>query len=188
MRGFTLLEVLVATAIAIVAGALLIVIIVNSTGLFYQQSSKISEGLNTNTALSTIRSSIKQATAISAQYTSGSTTYISGSTQLVLKVASIDASNEIISDTFDYFVFFLDQNYLRFKIFPDVASSRQAADQILSTSIDNLLFQYFNSATPPEEVIPVQATKVVATISLKQRIGVDFERLIATSEANLRND
>lgn len=174
--------------IVIVVGVLLVVIMVNSAGLFTQQSSKIQEGLNINDALSLVRSSIKQATVVAANYTSGSTTYTSGANQLVLKVVSIDSSNNIISDTFDYFVFFLDQKSFHFKIFPDPASFRKPADRILSTSVNSLGFQFLNSANPPVEVSPPTATKVRITLSLIQKIGIKFETSISTSEANLRND
>lgn len=186
--GLTLIEVLVAMGIATLAGVLLVVIIVNSAGIFTQQSSKVQTGLNINDALSSVRGNIKQASAVAESYTSGSTTYTTGSSQLVLKVPSIDSSGNIITDTFDYFVFFLDQKILHFKIFPDSSSSRTASDRIFSTSVDSLEFRFFNSANPPVEVAPVNATKIRISLVLKQRIGTNFETNVATSEANLRND
>jgi len=187
-RGLTLIEVLVAMGIATVAGVLLVVIIINSTGLFTQQSSKVQMGLNINDALSQVRSSIKQASQIADQYTGGQTTYTTGTNQLVLKVLSIDSSGSIIDNTYDFFVFFQDQKYLRFKIFPDPSSFRKTADQVFSSSVDNLAFQYFNSANPPVEVAPTAAAKVKITLTLKQKTGVKYETQTAESEANLRND
>ena len=188
VKGLTLIEVLVAMGIAMVVGVLLVVIMVNSAGLFTNQSSKVQQGLNINDALSQVRSSLKQASAVATQYSSGGSTYTTGTNQLVLKVSSIDSSGNIISNTFDYFVFLKDQNLLRFKIFPDPGSSRQTKDQIFSTSLDDLIFKYFNSAAPPSEVAPEDATKVRITLTLKQKIGVNYETQISTSEANLRNN
>lgn len=179
-RGLTLVEVLIAMGISIAVGALLVVIIVNSVGLSTKQSAQLTEGLNINDALSKLRNIIKDASAVAALYTSGSTTYTSGATQLVLKIPSIDLSNNIITDTVDYFVFFQEQNKLRMKSFPDSLSSRKAQDQIFSTSLDGILFQYLDSATPPAEVIPTAAAKIRISLTLKQTT--------ATSEANLRND
>ncbi len=188
-KGLTLLEVLVAMGIATIAGTLLMVIMINSAGLFSQQSSKVQQGLSINDALSTIRESIKQASSVADQYTNGSTTYTTGTNQLVLKVFSVDSSGNIVENTFDYFVFFLDQNSLRFKVFPDsLLSSRGMADQIFSTMVENLNFQYLNSAIPPIEVIPQNAAKVRISLTLKQKNGLNFETSTATSEANLRND
>ena len=179
-KGLTLIEVLVAMGIATVAGMLLVVIIVNSAGLFTRQSSKVSGGLSINDALLQIRGSIKQASAVVGQYISGPITYTTGVSQLVLKVSSIDSSGNIIANTYDFFVFFVDQGSLHFKTFPDSSSFRKAADQVLSIGVDSLNFQYFNSANPPVEIAPVSATKVRITLILKQNI--------ATSEADLRND
>lgn len=180
MKGLTLIEVLVAMGIATVAGVLLVVIIVNSAGLFTNQSSKVQSGLNLNDALLQVRSAIKDASAVASSYTSGGITYTTAATQLVLKVPAINSSNNIIANTYDFFIFYLDQKILRFKTFPDAQSSRKAFDQIFSVNVDNLEFKYFNSASPPEEVLPGVASKVRITLTLKQNT--------ATSEANLRND
>lgn len=187
-KGLTLVEVLIAMGIAAMVGGLLMVIITNSTGIFTKQSAKVSTGLNANDALAVIRSSIKQAGSVAALYTDGSTTYTSGEDQLVLKVSSLDSSGKNIADTYDTFVFFLDQNILRYKVFPNPLSTREPVDRIFSTAASDLHFQYFNSATPPLEVAPASAAKVKITLTLRQKAGINFETNVATSEASLRND
>lgn len=179
-KGLTLIEVLIAIGISVAVGALLVVIIINSAGLYSKETNTLSEGLNINDALSKIRNTVKDASVVASTYIDGSTTYTSGSTQLVLKIPAVDSLNNIISNTFDYFVFFQDSNKLRFKTFPNSQSSRKPQDQIFSTSLDNLNFQYFDLSTPPSEVSPVSCAKVRISLKLKQSI--------ATSEANLRND
>ncbi|GEM_PF-1757489 len=186
--GFTLIEILVAMGIATVVGVLLVVIMVNSAGLFTEQSSKVQEGLNINDALSQIRNNVKQANSIASEYTGGGSTYTTGENQLVLKVLSEDAAGNIINNTFDYFVFFQDQSKLYLKIFPDPSSSRNTVNRIFSTIVNSVNFQYFDSATPPVEVTPASAAKVRITLILKQKNGLNFETQIGTSEANLRND
>lgn len=188
MKGLTLVEVLITMGISVAVGALLVVIIVNTAGISYKESSKLSEGLNINDALFQVRTNIKNSLGVAASYIDGSTTYTSGPTQLVLKISSIDSSNNFIANTLDYFVFFLDGNKLRFKTFPNALSSRKAQDQIFSTLVDSLKFQYLNSANPPVEVTPSSAAKVKVGLTLKQKTGANFETTTATSEANLRND
>lgn len=188
MKGLTLVEILIAMAIATIVGLLLVVIMVNSAGLFYKQSSKLQEGLNINDALSKIRGSIKQSSGIVASYISGGTTYTSSATQIVLKVPAIDNVGNIIADTFDYIIFYQEQSQLRYKLFPDAASSRQSQDQIFSTSVDSLTFKYLDFQNPPNEVSPTSAIKVRIILSLKQKNGQTLETNTATSEANLRND
>lgn len=186
--GLTLVEILVAMGIATVVGGLLLAITVNSIGVYSNQSSKVQGGLNINDALLQIRSSIKNASAVADSYTSGSTTYTTGSNQLVLTALSVDSSGNIISNMSDYFVFFQDQKLLRYKIFPNVGSSRKPVDRIFSTYVDTLNFKYFNSANPPVEVSPVGATKVKVILTLKQKVGTKDDIQTGESEVNLRND
>ena len=174
--------------IAVVIGGMLVAIIINSAGLYSKESSKLSEGLNTNNILSTIRATIKQSSGIIASQSLGGVSYTTGSTKIVLKLSSIDTSNNLIENTYDYFIFYSDTNKLRLKTFPDGQSSRKSQDQIFSTSVNNLTFQYFNSANPPVEVIPNLATTVRLTLSLKQNNGPLVEVKTSTSEARLRND
>lgn len=189
MRGFTLVEALLTLAIGVVVGGLLLVIIVNTGGLFYRQSGKLEQGLSINDALSKIGQTVKESSAVALSYPAGpSPTYTSGAGQLVLKVPSYNSAGGIISNTFDYFVFFLDGTILRFKTFPDSQSSRSAQDQIFSTKVEGLVFKYFDSQNPPQEVIPTSAAKVRVTLKLKQKAGADTLQTIATNEANLRND
>ncbi len=189
MKGLTLVEVLISMGIAVVVGGLLFVIIVNSTGLFYKQSSTIEQGIGTNDALSVIRNSIKEAQSIAVNYPETLPfTYTTGGAQLVLKLASLDLSGNIIVDSFDYFVFYLDQTKLRFKVFPNVLSQRKSRDQILSTNAKSLEIKYYNLANPPAEVTPVSAAKIKITLSLEQKSGQVMEKSVATTEANLRND
>lgn len=180
MKGLTLIEVLITIGISITVGALLITIIINSAGLYSKETNTLSEGLNINDALYKIRNTVKDASAVAASYVDGSTVYNSGSTQLILKIPAVDSLNNIIPDTSDYFVFFPDNNKLRFKTFPNSQSSRKPQDQIFSVSLVDLNFQYFDLSTPPLEVSPVSCAKVRISLKLKQST--------ATSEANLRND
>lgn len=178
--GMTLIEVLVAMFISVIVGGLLLVIMTNSAGLFTNQSLKVEEGLDVNDALMVIRRDIKQAGFIAASYTNGPTTYTSGATQLVLKIPSLDNSGNVIPQTYDYFVYFQNNKFLSYKVFPDLLSQRKSVDQILATDVKKIFFQYYDNNTPSNEVLPTAATKIKASIDLSQTV--------ATAEASLRND
>lgn len=187
-RGLTVVEVLLAAGVGAVVSSLLLVIMINSAGLFYKESSKLQEGLNINDALARVRASIKESSSVVASYSFDSTTYTSSVTQIVLKIPSIDSSGNIIANTFDYTIFYLDQTKFRYKLIPNSQSSRKSQDQIFSTSVDNLTIKYLDSQNPPSEVAPTSAKKIKLTLRLKQKNGPDIEQITATSEANLRND
>lgn len=186
--GLTFVEVLVASFISVIAGGLLLVIMANSTGIFYRESSKIDQGLRINDVLMILRKEIKGASSIAISYTDGPTTYTSGANQLILKVPSLDTQGNLISETFDHFVFFRDQNKFHMKIFPNPLSQRKPVDRILVVSLDSVLFQYYNKAAPPVEVAPDLAAEVKTTVALVSAVGLKTERSIATSEASLRNN
>lgn len=166
-NAFTLVELLIVISVSAIVGGLLLVIMTNSSGLFLRQSAKIDQGLGVNDALSIFRKDVKQASSISASYTDGQTAYNSGINQLVLIVPSIDSSGNVIEGTYDYYIYFKDGNYLRYKTFPDSQSQRKPLDQVLATSLNDVIFNYSDN-------------RVKMTLILNQTI--------ATSEANLRNE
>lgn len=186
--GFTLIEVLVTTGIVIVAGILLAGIVVNTTGISLQQSSKVDLGIEANDALSKIRQGVKEALSIASTYPEVNPVYTSSPTQLILKLNSIDGVGNIIADNYDYFVYFSSSNKLYFKSFPTAQSVRKAQNQILTTDLDTLVFEYFSNSNPPQAVAPNLAARIRTTLSFKAKAGLSNEIYIATSEATLRND
>ncbi|TSC65369.1 MAG: Uncharacterized protein CEO21_428 [Microgenomates group bacterium Gr01-1014_80] len=187
-RGVTLVEVIIATTVTVIVGSLLLSILVNNTGLFYQQSSRLNQGLGLNDSMAKIRSAVKEANAVAGGYPIVSPVYTSGATALVLRLPAIDSSGNKIFNVFDYGVFTVSQNRLYFKVYPDTAngSIRETADQVLTNNVDSVNFEYFDSAGLA--VTPASAVRVRVTLTLKQKAGKGYETNIATSEANLRND
>lgn len=186
-KGFTLIEILVASTVAVLIGGLLMSIMINNTNLFYKQSSTVQQGLNANDALSKLRNSIKEAQSVVSSYpTSSSPIYTSGASELVLKLVAIDESGNIIPDVYDYVVYVTSNNKFYIKVFPDQQSFRQASDQILAGNVEEVKFSYFDETGT--EAIPTAAVKIVTTLQLKQRSGADYQTSIATSEARLRNN
>lgn len=167
--GFTLPEVIIGMAVATLVGGLLILILVQSAGVFYRETAKVSQGLGLNDSLAKIESSIRKSQAIVST---------SSASQLVLKIPSVDGSGNVINNTFDTEVFQKEGDKLKYKLFPDSASSQKSADIILTKNVDSLLFQYFDALG--QEVLPASSVRVRASLSLKQQS--------ATAEAHLRND
>lgn len=185
--GFTLVEILISISVAIIVGGLILNILVNNTGLFYKQSSRVQLGLGVNDALTNIRQNIKQSQSVAATYPSVTPfIYTTGTDILVLKVLSIDSSGEIIPTSFDYFVYYLEGLKLHMAVFPDGLSSRNQVDQILTNNVTSMFFQYFDASGI--EVSPSSAARVKVTINLQQTAGNITEVNTAATEANLRND
>ncbi len=188
MKGFTLIEVLVAAATASVAGVLLITVLVQNNGLVYDQSAKVSQSLNLNDTTSQINDLVKNASAIVTTNLIGSPTYTTNAATLVLSLPSLDASGNIISDTFDYAVITKDSDpqILKKIIFKAPASTRKVENKVLASKLDAVSFLYLDDNG--NTVSPTAATKINYTINLKQRIGVGNEQSSTSGQINLRNN
>jgi type II secretory pathway pseudopilin PulG len=186
-KGFTIIEILVAATISVAAGALLFSILINTTGVFYQQTSKVNQGVGGNDAQVEFRKYLKEAQSVVAAYPeSGSPLYSTGSSQVVLKLAAINQSGSVINGVSDYAVFYLTGSKLKERIFPNVASARPATDKILVDNVQTVLFQYFDSSGAI--VSPPATEKAKMTLKLSQKAGAGIVTNTATAEANLRND
>jgi prepilin-type N-terminal cleavage/methylation domain-containing protein len=185
-NGFSLAEVILVLAISTIVGVLLLSILVNSTGVFYTETSKVDLGVSANDSLVKMRGYIKEAVAVATSNPIGSPTFTTGTNTLVLKIPALDSSGNIISKTYDYVAFYKSGDKFYIKTFLDASSHRMNEDMFLTSAVNNLVFDYYDSAGVV--ITPVGAVKVKATIVLAKKAGAGTETNIATSEANLRND
>lgn len=186
MKGFTIMETILVITVVAIIGIFIAMILINNTGLFYLETSKVDQGLHINDVLSSIHGNIRRASSVAVGYPEISPTYTTSSTALVLKLSSTDSLNNVIQGSYDYIVYYLDVNKLRYKSFSASGSTRSSADQILAFNVDKVLFQYFDSLG--NEVSATSAIKVRVSITLKQKAGALNLSNSATSEAYLRND
>lgn len=191
MKGFTLTELLISVAVGAAVGTLLLGIMVNNTGLYYKEASKIQQGVGSNDALASVRTNIKISQYVSSVYPEiGTPVYTSGANQLVLKLPTLDSSNNLVADTFDYVIYYISEqggrNQLHMKLIPDVLSQKKAIDQILSNNVNSVVFDYYDGNG--QTVTPNGAVKVKITLYLSQSTGNNTTSNIATTEASLRNN
>lgn len=186
-EGFTLVEVLIASAIALIIGLFLVNILVNNNGVFYKQNAIVNEGLSLNDALSEINKNILQAVNVAVSYPQDSPIYISDSHTLILKLPGLGAEG-VLSDIYDYVVIIKDpdkNNILRKKVFPDPASIRKSEDLVLTTILDSINFGYLNKSG--EAVNPQTATSVNTTLSVRSNYGSINSARSASASTTLKN-
>jgi len=186
--GISLIELLVVMAISAIAGTLLIMILVQNNGLFLKQTNKINQGVNANDVVNLLSQDIKAASFVAANYPEINPSYTTSSSTLILAVPSIDVSDDIIKDTYDYLIFTPDlSNSLFFRklVFPDSLSARKSADTILTIKLKNISFVYLDKAG--NAVSPTSAAKVNFSLTLKGESGFASEENEASSEVKLRN-
>lgn len=185
-KGFTLVEMVIAVAVAAIAGTLLIQLLIQSNGLFYQQTAKVNQGLKLNDTTLQIEADVKSAAAIAASYLS----FTTSSSTLVLKIPSLDASGNVIDQNYDFLVIYKDSTnpkILRRRIFPSAPPSlRGSLNQVLLTNLSDITFLYYdkNGAI----VSPTAAAKINFTLNASTPIGLNNQQASASGEVSLRND
>lgn len=187
MRGFSMLEMLIAAGIALILGSFLLSIMVNNNTLFYKQNSVVSEGLDLNDAIHQIDSYIREAAQVADAYTYGSDTYTTGSETLILKIPALSASGPM-TNVFDFAVITKDPanpKYLRLKLFPSSQSTRLSVDKILTLILDSVSFEYLDNNN--STVSPDMAAKVKVSIQVLAKTGTVGSPRSSTSVTGLRN-
>lgn len=186
-KGFTLLEVIIATGVTLIVAVFLVGILVNNNGFYSKQNAYISQGLNLNDASSEIDSRIKEAVQVVAGYPVDDPIYFSGTETMVLKLPSYNTDGVLV-DTYDYAVFakdIEDPEVLKILVFPDPQSDRLTTNLVLTTLLNSIKFEYFDKGG--NIISPTSASKVRITLSvLSKTMGLETiqTRIL---ESSLRN-
>lgn len=188
-KGITLTEILVTLAITAIVSTLLVSIFTKNNQLFYNQQTKVSHGISSNEVINQIDDAIRGAISVEAQYPTLNPIFTSSSSTLILKLASIDSNGNVISGSYDYLVFSEDPTIvtiLRRHVFPSAESSRTTANQVITTNLKSLEFNYQNDSK--QNVNPPQASLVTYTLSLQSQQGNAIVESSASGQTRLRNN
>lgn len=190
IKGFSLIEILVAGTVASIAGALLISTLVQSSGVFSEQSAKISQGLISNDITTSVRESIKQASGVAVSYPeTGTALYSSGTETLILKVPAVDSQGNPIENITDYIVIakdMQDPTILRRLYFKDPISFHKEENMVLTTKLSSVSFSYLDGQG--NSVSPSSAAKVRFIINTSEKAGYSQTESSDSGEVNLRNN
>lgn len=188
-KGFTLFELLIVMALVSVVGVLLIQILIQNNGVYYDQTTKVSQGLNVNDTYNQIEKDIRTSGGVVASLVDGEDTYTTSSNIIVLKIPSIDSSGSIISDTYDHLIIYEDganNNFLMRKIIPNAISNRVYNKKVLLTNLSYLQFQYLDNSGSP--ISAVDASKINFIFNIKTAVGLNNQESSASGKVNLRNN
>lgn len=186
-RGLTLLEILIASAIAFFLGIVLLNIWFQNSWVFYRENALINQGLSLNDTMAELEKYIQGSSFVVASYPSDSPQFTSSSITLILQLPAISESG-ILSNIYDYAVIRRDDslaNVLRMEVFPTSGSSRQAINRVLTSILQAVQFEYFDSlggVVAPENAAAVGVTLTV----LSQNTSSDLPQT-SRSVVNLRN-
>lgn len=187
MRGFTLLETVIASAVALIAGTFLVAILVSHSGLFYKQNSIVSEGLSLNDAMREIENNIRQAAYVASGYPEASPEYTTGAETLVLKLPALGQSG-VVEGVYDYAVIAKDPTQpkvMKISVFPDPQSSRGASDRVLTNLLESVQFEFIDRGG--NTVAPASAASVGTTLTVLSKTGSIGSSRSSSAVTTLRN-
>ncbi len=162
IRGFTLIEVTIATAIMAMIVMLLAQMYISGTISSEKEIAKSKLQVEAKSALEGINSNIKLSAKMEPSYTTDtSVTYTSSATTLILDIPAIDSSNTFIysgsQKAYDHIIYYLDPDNtdnLHKLVFSDNPNSRlysqNNSDQIILNDVQSVSFGY--DSAPPNSV------------------------------------
>ena len=177
-KGFTLIEVLVVSAILFLVVGFLGYLSVKHFWIYNSQVSQLDIGNDARFSLDDIDNFVRSARRVSVSYD----IYSTGPQTLVLQLPSIDSSNKIIENTYDYVVYYLSGQALVREIFPDAISDRESGIKTLTSYIDedNFSFTYDNADYS-------LVKKITTLISIKKGQSGQQRSITLSSKSFLRN-
>lgn len=186
-KGWSLLEVLVGVVILGIGGTVLVGTMISSNDVFISQNAQVNQGLSINQTAAKIEETIKASAGVSPQFPAiGNAVYTSGNNVLILKIPGINQNGQIIDSVFDYVVWHADSGnskILRKEIFVTSPSTRNTENQVLSTSLKNLQFRYFDVNN--NIVAPAQAVRVGFIVNLLE--GGSSQESSVSGTTNIKN-
>lgn len=158
--GFTVLELVIAVAILGIISGFIATIVIRSGIIFEKQQGTVETGLANRFTLDEIAANVRTAAQIEESFSSGSESFTTGTTTLILKIPSINADGETISGVFDRVVFYFDAGKIIKKVYPDAQSSRKQTSQILTAATKTLNFTFNNVNIASASAVTVNLTTI----------------------------
>lgn len=160
-RGFTLLEVLITTAIFAVLMVAVTQLYVVYGRVIDLQKSSIGVALGGNSIMQATREAGLQAAHIVASHTFSGISYSSGTTTVLFELPSIDASGAVIPSTYDYVGIYASGTSAYRIIDAAAGSARVSGTKILTNTLDALALTYDSASFPAVTSVTVNATTSV---------------------------
>ena len=175
-QGFTIIEMVVVTAIVGICGVVLVDLFIGQNRLYKSETAELNVTNDARAALDDVDNYVRQANRTLSSYSS----YTAGSQVLILQIQSINASNQLIPGTFDNVVHYLSGSNLLRQIFPNASSSRLAVTKKLANNVSGLVFTYDNSDY-------ALVNQVTTNLTTQENAGLQTKSITLSSEAKLRN-
>jgi len=182
-NGFTLANMLITLSILVILSVLLVSVYFSYNNVLKIYLAKTDLQTANIIALNRITSMIKSASNITETKTVNSNSYTTSANTLILELLSIDSDQDIIPNTCDYIVYYLDPaDNTKLKSSTEAASgsSRVTGDNVVVTNVKNIIFNYNNDQI-------YNTNRVNITLTLEKVVNNQVLKLVSQSSADLRN-
>lgn len=164
-RGFSLIEVLITIAIFIVLIAAITQLYVLYGRMVSFESLTIGASLSSSSIVDAVTVAGRQAVSVVQSHEFFGTTYFSGTTTVIFKLPSIDASGAIITDTYDYVGVYADGQNVYRSVDAALGSVRAPGTKKLTDVLAGLSFTYDNADIASTTNITINATTSISAVT-----------------------
>ena len=144
-EGFTLVEAIIIIFIFVLASIAITNLFIGQNSLYQFYTAEVASEGSARRIINRVTELVRASESVLTSHDFGGTVYSSDVDTLVLRLQAVDSSDQILANTFDYAVYYLDpSDDTKFfeKIEADSLSQRKSATRLLSESSDNVLFTY----------------------------------------------
>jgi prepilin-type N-terminal cleavage/methylation domain-containing protein len=174
-RGFTLIEIVIVIALVASAGIILVDLFIGHNRLYKTQTAELNVTSAARTALDDIDNYVRQANRTLSTYS----TYNGSSTVLILRIQSVNSSQQLVAGTYDHVVYELVGSDLIRRIFADAASSRTTGVRTMASNVTGFSISYNDDFAA--------TTEVGTNITIQENAGVQNRSITLSSNARLRS-
>ncbi|MBI5003762.1 type II secretion system protein [Candidatus Kaiserbacteria bacterium] len=161
-KGFTLVEILISTAVVILIMLVLYNIYTGYDAVFVIQQARVEVNGSAREVVDEFKHTALQASQVVTSHAFSGENYTSGSDEVVFRLPAIDGTGAAIAGRYDYIAFFATSTSVYKVTEAGAGSARGSGTRRLSDTLNTLVFTYNNvtlsSATSTEIDIQTQKT------------------------------
>ena len=174
--GFTLIEIVVSIGVISILIFTLLNLYLAYGSLYTFQNAELTTLAEGRSTMSEFTFFTIQARRVVGNFTIGTTTHYSGTSTLAVQIPAITSGGGIISNTWDYVVFYPSGANLYRALQADGASARVSETKLLTSNLQSLIFAYDNADLTLVQKVSIdlnlqkQDVKYMATSHLTEQL------------------
>lgn len=180
-EGFTLVEILVVITIFAAVGIVITNLFIGHNNLYYFSSAEVNGDSQARLAMDRMVGMTREAESIVASRLFSGTVFSSGASTLVERLKTVNSSNDFVTGSYDYVVYYLDSldpSKLMETVEAGPQSRRVSSTRLLANNVQNLNFVYTPSDLSSAKTITIgllirsQLRNSTSTVDLSSSVKI----------------